>query len=148
MVDPIHAVRGSPSLRRARCSECKTSFRPHARLKLRQKTCGKRECQLAYRARYRHQYRIENPGPEKEYRDKTKAGCGASFWKNYRKTHPVSSERNRAATRLRSKLGAQGLQRQLDIVQVIDPPGYLDLFLGFATSHRSLIHACQATRAA
>jgi hypothetical protein len=40
------------------------------------------------------------------------------------------------------------LQRQLDIVQVIDPNGYFTLFHGFAMSHRSLLRACQATRAA
>jgi hypothetical protein len=45
-------------------------------------------------------------------------------------------------------LAQAGLQRQLDIVQVLDPPGYFDRFEGFAMSHRSLVEACQARRAA
>lgn len=103
---------------------------------------------LAHRARYRSRYRQENPGPEKEYRDKAKASRGANFWKNYRKTHPHSTARNRSNAKLRSKLEIAGLQRQLDIAQALDPPGYFRLFQGFATSHRSLIRSCRSTRAA
>jgi hypothetical protein len=114
----------------------------------RQKTCTQRACQLKHRARYRKQYRETNPQPEKEYRDKAGSVRGPSYWKSYRESHPQSSERNRLTTKLRKRLKRAGLQRQLDIVQVADPPGYFDLFVGFATSHRSLLDACQATRAA
>ena len=41
-----------------------------------------------------------------------------------------------------------GLQRQLDISEVIDPPGYFERFREFAMSQRSLLEACQATHAA
>lgn len=134
--------------KRACCSECKQTFLPHPRLKLRQKTCTLRACQLKHRARYRKRYRGENPGTEKEYRDKVKANRPASFWKQYRKKNPQSSERNRLNAGLRKKLVRAGLQRQLDLVQVLDSPGYFELFVGFATSHRSILEAWQATHAA
>ena len=148
MLDPQKSLPGILKPRRSRCSECKKSFRPNPRLKTRQKTCVERSCQLKHRARYRKRYRGANSGPEKEYRDKAKANRPAHFWKNYRKSNPQSSERNRLSAKLRKRLARAGLQRQLDIAQVIDPPQYFDLFLGFATSHRSLLEACQATHAA
>jgi hypothetical protein len=148
MLDPSEAVFREFGSRCIRCAECKKSFRPHPRLKARQKTCTQRACQLAYRARYRKQYRRENAETEKDSQEKVKSNRASGFWKSYRKSHPQSSERNRAQTKLHKRLRQAGLQRQLDIVQVIDPPGYFDLFQGFATSHRSLLLACQATRAA
>ena len=148
MVDPQNAVPGSASLRRARCRECKTLFRPHPRLKARQKTCGVKVCVLRHRARYRRGYRLGNPEPEKEYRDKASSSRGAGFWKSYRKANSRSTDRNRSNANLRSKLETAGLQRQLDIAQVFDPPGLFDSFREFATSHRSLIESCHATGAA
>lgn len=148
MLDPDTVLSGILKPRASHCSECKKSFRPHPRLKVRQKTCTLKACQLKYRARYRKRYRGENPEPDREYREKAKANRPAHFWKNYRKSHLQSSERNRLNAKLRKKLKRAGLQRQLDIVQVNDPLGYFDLFLGFATSHRSLLQACEATHAA
>lgn len=148
MVDPRRVVPGSPSLRCVRCSECRCSFRPHPRLKLRQKTCGKKSCQLRLRARQRRKYRRENPEAEKDCRDKCRESRGSGYWKRYRLNHPQATERNRLASRLRARLRRAGLQRQLDIAQVTDPPGYFALYLGFATSNRSLIEASRAKRAA
>ena len=148
MQGPDNVLSGILKPRASQCSECQKSFRPNPRLKARQKTCMLKACQLKYRARYRKRYRGENSGPDKEYREKSKANRPARFWKNYRKSHLQSSERNRLNTKLRKKLKRAGLQRQLDIVQVIDPNGYFDQFLGFATSHRSLLRACEATHAA
>jgi hypothetical protein len=99
-------------------------------------------CQLKHRARYRRDYRREFRETDQEYADKAKTSRPKEYWKNYRKTHPKSTELNRLNTRLRKQLSRAGLQRQLDIVQVIDPPGYFDLFREFATSHRSLIAGC------
>jgi hypothetical protein len=145
MQDPSKVLsRGS----RSRCAECKEPFRPHPRLGKRQKTCSKKSCQLSYRARYRKQYRRENALGEIDSQEKSKSSRTPDFWKNYRKDHPVSSERNRAQTRLRKQLRQAGLQRQLDIVQIVDPSGYFDRFQAFATSHRSLLKECQATQAA
>ena len=148
MENPTTEVPVGSNPRCSRCSECKESFRPNLRLKTRQKTCCKRECQLKQRARYRQQYRRKNLGSEQEYSDKAKENRPFNFWKTYRKNHPGSSERNRLNTKLRKRLSRAGLQRQLDIVQVIDPPGYFDLFLEFATSHRSLIAVCGGSQAA
>jgi len=142
MLDPSTKTSGVTSPRCSRCSECKKSFRPHPRLKSRQKTCGQKVCQLKQRARYRRSYRLEHPGPDKEYADKAKTNRPKNYWKNYRKNNPKAMERNRLNTRLRKRLSRAGLQRQLDIVQVFDPPGFFDLFQQFATSHRSLIKSC------
>lgn len=147
MLDPATALPGIFKPRCSRCSECKKSFRPNPRLKSRQKTCVERACQLNHRARYRKRYRGENIVAEREYQDKAKASRPAQFWKDYRKSHPQSSERNRSNSKLRKKLAGAGLQRQLDIVQVTDPLGYFDLFVGFTRSHRSLLEGCRATHA-
>jgi hypothetical protein len=101
-----------------------------------------------YRARYRTLYRRENPQTETDSQEKTRSNRAPGFWKDYRARNSHSTERNRAQTRLRKQLRRAGLQRQLDIVQVIDPPGYFEHFYGFATSRRSLLSACQATRVA
>jgi hypothetical protein len=148
MVDPSKARALGFASRCNRCFECKKSFLPSPRLKSRQKTCRERACQLAYRARYRRQYRRKNFEAEEDSRKKTKASRSSNFWKEYRKSHASSSERNRLNTKLRKRLRNAGLQRQLDIVQVVDPTGYFDLFQGFATSHRSLLEECHATSAA
>lgn len=148
MSDPAaSAPRGLQPLR-ARCSQCKTWFRPCPRLKQRQKTCGEEVCQLEHRASYRRRYRNKNPGPNREYDVKAQAGRPKDFWKNYRKEHPSATQRNRVAAKLRKQLAKAGLQRQLDIVQVVDPPGYFELFQRFATSHRSLLEVFQTTHAA
>ena len=146
MLDPSKVVSKGFCLRR--CLECKKSFRPHPRLKARQKTCTQRACQLSHHARYRKRYRRDNLQAEIDSQEKTKSNRSATFWREYRAKNLRSSERNRAQTRLRKQLRQLGLQRQLDIVQVFDPPGYFELYQGFATSHRSLLQACQATRAA
>jgi hypothetical protein len=148
MPDPRVSQSGVLAPLRARCFECKSWFQPSPRLKLRQKTCREVSCQRRHRARYQRKYRRANPNMERECREKIKSNRPLDFWKNYRTSHPLTTERNRNATKLRKRLRAAGLQRKLDIVQVVDPPGYFDLFQQFATSHRSLIHASQGTCAA
>lgn len=130
------------------CVSCGTRFRPHPRLGTRQKTCGKEACQQRHRAGYRRRYRIENPQVEQEYEQKRRSSRSPDFWKNYRKSHPAYTSRNRAQARLRKELAKAGLQRQLDIVQLIDPPEKLATVLGFATSHRSLLEECRCKPAA
>ena len=148
MPDPTRAVPGGLSPFQCRCPECKSWFRPCPRLKLRQKTCGSSACRLKHRARYQRRYRRQNPKAEEECRAKIKERRGPGFWKQYRSSHPQETERNRLQTKLRNQLLRAGLQRKLDIVQVFNPPGYFDLFQGFATSHRSLVEASQAKYAA
>ena len=143
MLDFSKAVSGFSQ--HARCIRCKRSFRPHPRLKNRQKTCGLDACRRKHRACYQRRYRQDNPDVEKESRQKIKEGRPVNFWKTYRRTHLKSSERNRNLTKLRMRLKRSGLQRKLDIVQVIDPPGYFDQFCKFATSHRSLLDELKVT---
>lgn len=126
----------------ARCTVCKVSFVPNPRLGGRQKTCGKAECRRAAHAKYRRGYRKVNRDVEAEYQEKQRLSRQDGFWLRYREAHPESTERNRANSRLRKKLQKEGLQRQLDIVQLIDPIEKLDAVVRFATSHRSLLAEC------
>jgi len=126
------------------CVSCEIQFTPHHRLGSRQKTCGKDSCSRKHRAGYRRKYRskIENSQSEQEYEEKRRKDRPSGFWKAYRKAHPAYANRNRAQSRLRKKLKKVGLQRQLDIVQLFDPPEKLGTLVEFATSHRSLLQQC------
>jgi hypothetical protein len=124
------------------CVCCGDRFFAHSRLGARQKTCGNRSCQKFHRARYRREYRLSNPQAEQDIRKKRAARRPPDYWREYRKNHPASTARNQAGARLRKRLIEAGLQRQLDIVQLIDPIGKLHQVVGFATSHRSLLEEC------
>lgn len=126
----------------ARCRVCKKPFIPHPRLSLRQKTCRETKCQLSHRAQYQRNYRQENRQAAEDCQSKQRATRGSLFWKSYRQTHPESTERNRANSRLRKRLKKAGLQRQLDIVELIDPIDNLNAVVEFATSHGSLLRKC------
>ena len=108
MLDPSVVASKKFGPRVNRCSECKRTFRPHPRLKERQKTCTKKTCQLAYRARDRKRYRRSNLQGESDSQAKTKSNRGPDYWKKYRAKNPRSSERNRAQTRLRKQLRQTG----------------------------------------
>ena len=146
MLDP-KVLSGVQWPRKSQCSECKKHFTPSPRLKLRQNTCGERNCLLAHRARYRRKYRLVNADSEKEYQEKSKANRPAGFWKNYREKNLKSTQQNRLNVNLRQGLKRAGLQRQLDIVEVIDSPEYFESFCAFAMSHRSLLENLSATHA-
>lgn len=135
-------MRRYQSRKKSRCEICRIRFHPNPRLGKRQKTCGEQKCQKAHRARYRRQYRKANRKIDWEYQAKRKDNRPPDYWKKYRDEHPDYVIRNRAASRLRRRLAKQGLQRQLDIVQVIEFPKRFETFRRFATSHRSLLQEC------
>jgi hypothetical protein len=147
MPDPKEVRIRATGLQR-RCVCCQERFRPHPRLRDRQKTCGKASCRKSHRAAFRREYRKKNPQAEQDIQKKRRESRSPEFWKNYRREHPLSTARNRANSRLRKQLAKVGLQRQLDIVQLVDPPGKLDTLMGFATSHRSLLCECLGRSAA
>lgn len=125
--------------RRARCISCKKRYHPHPRLGSRQKTCGSVECHRKHRARYQCCYRRSDPEAQKDIKEKLKNSRTPDFWKTYRLKHLASTERNRKLTKLRMRLKRAGLQRKLDILEVLDPKGVFDRFHEFATSHRLMI---------
>ena len=140
-------MRGPLKIRAARkshrsCVSCKSHFIPHLRLGIRQKTCGKDPCRRKQRAEYRKKYRRENPKIDREYELKRRSARSPDYWKSYRQKNSAYSDRNRAQAKLRNHLAKVGLQRQLDIVQLVDPPEKLASVVGFATSHRSLLEQC------
>jgi len=91
---------------------------------------------------------MQNPKAEQEIEQKRRDARPPDFWKAYRQSRPVATARNRANSRLRKKLSKAGLQRQLDMVQLIDPPEKLEAVVEFATSHRSLLFECLRKAAA
>ncbi len=121
-----------------KCSCCKKVFKINPRLGDRQKTCGEVACKKQHRSQYRRKYRKENEEVEREYQSKRKASLGSSYWREYRESHPEYAERNRRFSRLRKRLVKAGLQRQLDIAELIEFPNKLNSVTEFATSYRSL----------
>lgn len=107
------------------------------RLGDRQKTCGKDCCKKAHRARYRRQYRKTNAEIEKEYGSKRSVG----YWREYRSGHPEYVRRNRLRSRIAQRARRLGLQRQLDILEVVEFPEKIADVVEFATSTRSLWEA-------
>lgn len=124
------------------CVSCESRFTPHHRLGIRQKTCGKAPCRRKHRAGYRRKYRRTNSESEQGYEKKRREARPPDFWKKFRESHPSYVTRNRAQARFRKQLNKAGLQRQLDIVQLFDPPEKLGALMTFATSHRSLLQEC------
>lgn len=129
--------RPTGSGRSHRCTICHDKFSPSPRLCERQKTCGKACCRNAHRARYRRRYRKSNDDAEKEYRSKR----GTGYWREYRAGHPAYVRRNRLRSRVAQRVRRLGLQRQLDIVELVEFPDKIDVIVEFATSTRSLWEA-------
>mgnify|MGYP001597113402 FL=1 len=126
-------------LRTSKCPYCLNHFKPSFRLKGRQKTCGAEACRRRHRSRYQRRWRKINSSVEAEYQAKRKLNREKDFWKGFRRTHPEYEKRNRYFARLRKGLRREGLQRKLDIVQVVESPNKLVGFAEFATRHRSFI---------
>jgi transposase len=121
------------------CLGCQNKFKPNHKLKGRQKTCGKQECRRKHRCFYQRRWRKLNQSVEQEYQAKRKSGREKDFWKEYRRLHPEYECRNRKLSRLRKRLKREGLQRKLDIVQVIENAKKLHSLNEFATRHRSFV---------
>ena len=126
-------------LKHVECVSCKNKFHPNVRLKERQKTCGTEACSKRHRSRYQRRWRKRNSAIESEYQEKRSKLRGKNFWKEFRKSHPESTNRNRILTKLRKRLRRIGLQRKLDIVEVVENPMKIVDFGEFATRHRSTI---------
>jgi len=57
-----------PALRKRPCSICRHWFRPDPRVGVRQRACGKPECQVARRKKTQAQWRAKNPDYAAGYR--------------------------------------------------------------------------------
>lgn len=92
---------------RKRCVSCGTLFRPDPRVKARQKTCGRKECQKARKRQQQKAWLKRNPSYFKNCYAKLK------FWlekhpgylKQYRLDHPEYVEKDRIARRERRLRG-------------------------------------------
>jgi hypothetical protein len=121
------------------CPYCNERFKAHSRLKERQKTCGKLNCKKQHRKNYKRKYRKLNKESELEYQIKRKQKLPKDYWKLWREKNPKYVLKNRARSKLRKKLLKQGLQRKLDIVQVVESSTVFSSFCEFATRHRCLV---------
>ena len=126
------------SRKKSQCVCCSKPFAPNPRLGLRQKTCGLTVCKKNQKASYRRGYRELNSAPEKEYQEKSKALRSPDYWRKYREAHPEYVKRNRLRSRLCQRLSRAGLQRQLDILELVEFPDEMARVEAFAMSTRSL----------
>jgi hypothetical protein len=133
-------------LRHLKCSICKIKFYPNIRLKERQKTCMAEACRRDHRSSYQRRWRRRNAAVESEYQEKRSKSRAKDFWKGFRKSHFESTKRNRILTKIRKRLKREGLQRKLDIVEVVESPLKIISFGEFATRHRSIILECVSRR--
>jgi hypothetical protein len=130
-----------------KCSYCKNKFTPNVRLRERQKTCGLEICRRAPRSLVQRRWRKINYAIEVEYQTKRREFREKNFWKEFRKSHPESTIRNRILTKVWKSLRREGLQRRLDILQVVEDAGKIISFSEFATRHRSTLLECVSRKA-
>ncbi len=88
-------------LPRRRCPFCRRWFRPHPRLKRRQKTCGQRDCRCKQKQKSNQQWRANNPNYFRGAypRQKEKYGTRADYMRLYRQQHPDYVRHNAASVR-------------------------------------------------
>ena len=88
-------------LPRRRCPFCRRWFHPHARLKKRQKTCGRPDCQRKQKSKSNQHWRTENPDYFRGVyaRQKEKYGTRSDYKRRYRQQHPDYVKRNADSVR-------------------------------------------------
>ena len=124
-------------------------FRPHPRLGERQKCCGKPDCLHKQKLDSHVRWKAKNTdvyrAGQKDWRIQN-----SGYSKTYRATHPEYVERNRQQTRRRkARLRAQaGLQKRIDIPQVIDNYVFLWGAFGLAKENQSYLASLHGTRMA
>lgn len=129
-------------IRAKKCPYCGVKFKANIRVKDRQITCGTKRCRRTHHARYRRRYRRLNWEEELGYQKKRKESRPQDYWRTYRKRRRQATLKNTFWVMLRKRLYKSGLQRQLDILEVIEIPSRIFMFHKFATSNRSLILKC------
>jgi hypothetical protein len=114
-------------------------FTPNPRLKGLQKTCGNADCKKKWNRFCQRRWKRQN---RDTCRESQKDWCAAhpGYWKTYRQGHPDYVKRNRIQTVARKKkVRWRGLQRKLDILEVIDNTMEYWNMPWFAKETRSLI---------
>lgn len=138
-----------------RCKICKDIYRPHPRNAKKnkiwsQKTCGQRECRLAWRRKQWRRWIKVNPNyrKSKDWRIKVHAWAKAypDYWRRYRAAHPDYARRDRqrrVAARRREKVSAK--QRAMRQV-VVDKLRALESFkpAGMSAKQRPILRRVDA----
>jgi hypothetical protein len=88
-------------LARRRCLFCRRWFHPHARLKQRQKTCGRAECRRKQKTKCNQRWRTEHSDYFRGAYplQKEKYGTRSEYKRRYRQQHPDYVRRNAAFVR-------------------------------------------------
>lgn len=125
-------------MKERKCLWCPGLFYPHPRLKERQKSCGSYDCKRKQNLWNQKQWKKKNnlicfQGQRDWHKDRP------SFWKNYRKEHPVYTERNRNQSKIRWRLSQNTLQKKLDILEVTEKTMEYWNLPRFAKDTRSLV---------
>lgn len=119
------------------CPSCKASFTPHARLKDRQVCCGSEACKRAQKRISQKNWQARQAEDYKQaQRDWRKKN--PDYWKNYRASHPASTQANREQSKIRYRLRSQTLQKRIDILQPLEIKVLPSTITPFAKLNRSL----------
>lgn len=120
-----------------KCLFCGRSFFPHPRLGQRQKSCGGNDCKRKQK-RLSQQFWQKREHADYQQAQRDWRSQHPDYWKSYRKGHPAYVKRNRTQTRIRKKLRKGGLQKRIDILQVIEKQMKPWKLGPFAKQNRSL----------
>jgi hypothetical protein len=87
-----------------RCGHCGRQFSPNPRVK-NQRYCSDRACQNARKRLWQREKLATDPDYKENRRDSQKAWCSRNphYWKDYRRSHPVYTRRNRELQNLRDR---------------------------------------------
>jgi hypothetical protein len=104
------------------CSHCQRFFTPNPRTAAFQKACSSASCRHARKQRADYRRRDKNPGYDKSRRPKRLqwATNNPTYYRNYRASRPVYTERNRRQTRERVKRVRRMFANQDAIARSID----------------------------
>lgn len=108
---------------------CGKSFKPHPRLKERQKSCGDHDCKRQQKRLSQRLLQKLDPDYKQSQRDWRAHHPG--YWKAYRQDHPAYAQRNRIQSKIRWRQLKLTLQNRIDILELhenIMKPWYVSHF--------------------
>ena len=114
------------SVGQKRCGVCGEGFVPDARTRRFQKVCGQAACRQARKQQADARWRSRNAGYDASRAAKKRAWSKTypDYWRHYRATHPLYTERNREQSRQRKRRSCLWFANQDAINR--DPVGYLE----------------------
>ena len=105
-----------------RCTACGKAFRPRSQVP-QQCYCAAPACQRERRRRWQQAKRQSDPAYQDNQESAQRAWCtrNPDYWREYRRTHPQYSERNRTQQRERNDRRRERLIAKMDVSTSIFP---------------------------